>query len=83
MRMKHDPIGTGKRKSVNLSLDEGVIESARAAGVNMSKISEGALRREVQRIRDVQWQEDNREWIKANNAWVEKNGLPLERYRLF
>ena len=26
---------------------------------------------------------ENREWIDAHNAWVEKNGLPLERYRLF
>ena len=83
MRMKHDPIAVGKRKSVNLSIDVGVVEAAREAGVNLSQTSESALRREVQRIRDAQWQKDNREWIQANNRWVEENGLPLEKYRLF
>ena len=83
MRMKHDHISAGKRKSVNLSLDTGVVEAARGAGVNLSRISEAALRREVQRIRDAQWQDDNREWIEANNRWVETNGLPLEKYRMF
>ena len=83
MRMKHDRIGIGKRQSVNLSLDTGVVEAARESGVNMSQISEAALRREIQRIRDARWQDDNREWIEANNRWVEKNGLPLAKYRMF
>ena len=83
MRMKHEPVNAGRRKSVNLSLDTSVVDAARGAGVNLSRVSEAALRREVQRIRDAQWQDDNREWIKANNQWVEENGLPLENYRLF
>ena len=81
--MKHDHIRIGKRQSVNLSLDTGVVEAARGVGVNLSQISEEALSREVQRIRAAQWQEDNREWIEANNRWVEKNGLPLDKYRMF
>lgn len=78
-----DAIRVGKRRPVNLSLDTGVIDAARDAGVNLSQISEAALHREVQRIRDVRWQEDNRDWIEANNRWVEKNGLPLAKYRMF
>jgi antitoxin CcdA len=81
--MKHDPFTSGKRKSVNLSLDTGVVEAARAAGLNLSSVSEDALRTAARKARDAQWAEENRDWIAANNAWVEKNGLPLAKYRMF
>ena len=81
--MKHDLIATGKRKSVNLSIDTGIVAAAREAGVNLSQVSEAALRAAAQKVQDEKWQEDNREWIAANNAWVEKHGLPLEKYRMF
>lgn len=29
------------------------------------------------------WLTENNDSIAAHNAWVEKNGLPLEKYRLF
>jgi hypothetical protein len=29
------------------------------------------------------WLEENAEAIKSMNEWVEKNGLPLEKYRMF
>lgn len=29
------------------------------------------------------WQEENRDAIDGSNAWVAKNGLPLEKYRMF
>lgn len=29
------------------------------------------------------WLEENAEAIKSINEWVEKNGLPLEKYRMF
>lgn len=81
--MKHDPVASGKRKSVNLSLDTGIVEAARAAGINLSQVSEKAIREAAKAERDRQWQEENREWIEAHNRWVENNALPLEKYRLF
>jgi antitoxin CcdA len=81
--MRQDPIVSGKRKAVNLSLDTGIVEAARAAGLNLSQVSEEALRKATKAERDRRWQEDNREWIEANNAWVEENGLPLAKYRMF
>jgi antitoxin CcdA len=81
--MKHDPILSGKRKPVNLSIDTGVIEAAREAGINLSQTCEAALRDAAKIERDRRWKEDNREWAEAVNRWVEKNGLPLEKYRLF
>lgn len=81
--MKHDPIGTGKRKAVNLSLDTGVVAVARGAGVNLSQVSEAALRVAAKVALDARWREENREWIAAHRRWVEENELPLEKYRMF
>ncbi|MBO9714091.1 type II toxin-antitoxin system CcdA family antitoxin [Sphingomonas sp.] len=81
--MRHDSIGSGKRKPVNLSLDTGVVEAARAAGLNLSQVCEAALREASRKERERAWQEENREAIEANNAWVEKHGLPLAKYRMF
>ena len=83
MCMKHDPIASGKRKSVNLSLDTGVVDAAREAGINLSKACEAALREAAKVERDRRWKEDNREWAESVNRWVEENGLPLAKYRLF
>ncbi len=81
--MKHDPVASGKRKSVNLTMDSGIVAAARQAGVNLSQVSEAAVRKAWTEIRDAQWREENREWIESNNRWVEEHGLPLEKYRLF
>jgi antitoxin CcdA len=83
MRMRPDSIASGKRKPVNLSLDTGVVEAAREAGINLSQTCEAALRAAAKSERERRWQEENKDWIEANNAWVEKNGLPLARYRMF
>ncbi len=81
--MRHDPIASGKRKSVNMSIDTGVIAAARDAGINLSQVSEAALKAAAKAERDRRWKEDNRAWAESVNRWVEENGLPLERYRLF
>ncbi|WP_174286750.1 type II toxin-antitoxin system CcdA family antitoxin [Sphingomonas bacterium] len=81
--MKHDPIASGKRKSVNLSIDTGVVAAAREAGINLSQVSELALRAAAKVERDRRWREENREWAESVNRWVEEHGLPLEKYRLF
>lgn len=81
--MKHDPIASGKRKPVNLSIDTGVVAAAREAGINLSQVSEAAIRDAAKKERDRLWKEENRAAIEANNAWVEVHGLPLEKYRLF
>lgn len=81
--MKHDPDLSGARRPINLSLDTGIVAAAREVGLNLSRVSEAALRKATREARDAAWKRDNREWIEANNRWVEENGLPLEKYRLF
>lgn len=83
MRMKHDSIASGKRRPVNMSIDTGIVAAARDAGVNLSQVSEAALRRAASEARDTAWKEENRAWIDAHREWVEANELPLERYRMF
>lgn len=83
MRMKQDSISSGKRKPVNLSLDTGVVEAAREAGINLSQTCEAALRVAAKAERERQWQEENKHAIEAWNAWVEEHGLPLAQYRQF
>ena len=81
--MKHDPIASGKRKSVNMSIDTGIVAAAREAGVNLSQVSEAALRSAATAAFDAKWQEENREWIESHRTWVEENELPLDKYRMF
>jgi len=81
--MRHDPITSGKRKSVNMSIDTGVVAAAREAGVNLSQVSEAALRNAAKEALDAKWREENRGWIEAHHKWVEENELPLEKYRMF
>ena len=81
--MKHDPIASGKRKAVNVSIDTGVVAAARDVGLNLSQVCEAAIRQATKAEQDRRWQEENRAWAEACNKWVEENGLPLERYRMF
>lgn len=79
MRMRPDPIASGKRKLVNMSIDTGIVAAAREAGVNLSQASEEALSRAAKDARDAAWKEENKAWIDAHRSWVENNELPLER----
>ncbi len=81
--MKHDPIASGKRKAVNLSLDTGVVQTARDLGLNLSKISEDALRTATREARQRQWADDHRERIDAFAEWLDEHGMPFEDLRVF
>lgn len=62
---------------MNLSLDTGVVAAARKAGVNMSRVTEAALRVAIKTESERRWREENAGWIQAHNDWVEQNGIPL------
>ena len=81
--MKHDSIGSGKRKAVNVSLDTGVVAAARKAGLNLSQICEAALREASRKQREAQWKEENRAAMEGWNRWLGENGLPYADQRLW
>jgi len=75
--MRHETVPAGKRKAVNLSIDAEVLAAARAAGINMSRVTEQALRLATKHELEARWREENRAWIEAHNRWIEENGIPL------
>lgn len=80
--MKHDPIRTGKRKAVNVTIDTGVVAAAREVGLNLSRVTEEALRLAVKREEDRRWKERNRAAMEAWNDWLEENGMPYADLRV-
>lgn len=71
------------RVKVNLTLDAEVAETARALGLNMSRLAEAAIAEAAKAERNRQWRAENREAIETYAEEVAQNGLPLARYRSF
>jgi antitoxin CcdA len=71
------------RVKVNLTLDAEVAETARALGLNMSRLAEKAIAEATKAERNRLWREENR---AANAAYAEelaREGLPLAPFRTF
>jgi antitoxin CcdA len=81
--MKHERITSGKRKAVNLTLDTGVVATARELGLNLSQISEAALREATQQARERRWEEQHASRIDAFAAWLDEHGMPFEDLRVY
>ena len=75
-------LGIGRMK-VNLTLDAEVVKTARALGLNMSRLAEGAILEAARFERNRLWREENRAAIDAYTEEVAQNGLPLAQYRSF
>jgi antitoxin CcdA len=71
------------RTRVNLSIDETVVEEAKSAGINMSRVAEEAIAAAAKLERNRRWVEENREALEDYNRHVAEHGLPLEKYRTF
>ena len=80
--MKHGLVATRKRKPVNLSLDSGVVAAARDAGINLSRVTEDALRTAVKAEQERRWLEDHQDAISAFNDWYAREGDPLAELRV-
>ncbi len=80
MRIRDDYAGYGKR-ATNVSINEGLLEAARALDINLSATLEKALNAEVRLRRREQWLEENREAIAAYNAHVEEHGVFSPMFR--
>lgn len=64
----------GPKKATNLSLDAATIEKAKSMGLNLSKVVNELLEKEVRRIYRLQWAERNKVAIDAYNAKVDSEG---------
>lgn len=82
MRIHEDYAGYGKR-AANVSINQGLLEDAKALDINLSATLERALETEVRARKREQWLEENREAIEGYNAWVTEQGVfsPMFRKR--
>ncbi len=71
------------KKPVNLTLDAELLAEARELKINISAVAEDGVKQAVAKARAEAWKRENAEAIRSSNEWVEKNGLPLEKYRMF
>jgi antitoxin CcdA len=71
------------RIKVNLTLDAEVAETARALGLNMSRLAERAIAEATKVERNRLWREENRASIAAYGEEVARDGLPLAAFRSF
>ena len=82
MRIREDYAGYGKR-ATNVSINQGLLEEARALEINLSATLEKALEAEVRARKREKWLAENREAIAAYNAHVEEHGVFSDHARLF
>jgi antitoxin CcdA len=71
------------RKPTNLSLPSGLIDEARAFGLNLSQVCEQALRERVVQERERRWRTEHAGFVDAYNRTIADEGLPLEQHREF
>ena len=70
-----------KKRPINVSIDPQIAAEAKAAGLNLSRILEAALRAELKAKREAQWREENREAIEESNRYFAEHGSALDKYR--
>ena len=82
MRIREEYAGYGKR-ATNVSINQGLLDAAKALDINLSATLERALEAEVSARRREQWLEENREAIAAYNARILRDGLASDHVRAF
>ena len=80
MRIREDYAGYGKR-ATNVSINQGLLEEAKALEINLSATLEKALEAEVRARKRERWLAENREAIAAYNARVREHGVFSAMFR--
>lgn len=68
---------TSKRRPVNLTVREDVLDEAKSLQLNASKAAEAGIINAIKDARVQQWLEDSKVALKAHNSRVEKSGSLL------
>lgn len=82
MRIRDEYASYGKR-ATNVSINQGLLEDAKALEINLSATLERALDAEVRARKREKWLEENREAIAAYNARIERDGMLSDHVRAF
>lgn len=76
-------MGETVKKAVNLRIDKGLIDQAKAMRINLSRLLESSLEGVLRQKQQQMWMSDNREAIDAYNQRVEKRGVFSRGLRRF
>jgi antitoxin CcdA len=71
----------GRKRAVNVTVDEHVLAEARQLGLNLSQLLEDELRKRVTEERTRRFQEEHREAFDAHNRFIEKHGIWSAKHR--
>ena len=71
----------GRKRAVNVTVDEHVLADAKRFGLNLSKVLEDELRKRVTEEKTRRWQEEHKDVIDAHNRFIEKHGIFGEEFR--
>jgi antitoxin CcdA len=75
------PPKPGRKRAVNVTVDEHVLADAKQLGLNISQVLEDELRRRVKEEKTRRFQEEHREAIEAHNRFIEEHGIFGEEFR--
>lgn len=70
-------------QSVTMTLERGLLNQAREAGINLSATLTAALDAELRRYAAQKWQTENMEALAALNRFHEENDCFSDEYRTF
>ncbi|CNL85886.1 type II toxin-antitoxin system CcdA family antitoxin [Yersinia enterocolitica] len=70
-------------QSVTMTLERGLLNQAREAGINLSATLVAALDAELRRYAAQKWQTENMEALDALNRFHDENGCFSDEYRTF
>ncbi|MEM7643337.1 MAG: type II toxin-antitoxin system CcdA family antitoxin [Pseudomonadota bacterium] len=68
---------------MNLTIEKDVTAKARALGINMSQVAEEAIALAAKLERNRLWREEHKDALAEYQERIERDGLALEKYRLF
>lgn len=71
----------GKKRAVNVSVDESLLAEARDLKINLSQTLEEVLQGKVRDEKIRRFQEENREAFESYNRFIEEHGLWIDEYR--
>ncbi len=71
----------GRKRAVNLAIDEAILAEAKAQGINLSQTLEDELRRRTREKKIKRWQEENREALESYSELIKRAGIFGEEFR--
>ena len=72
-----------RKRRVNVSVDEGLLERAKRLKLNLSQVLEEGLAEAIRRREADEWLERNRAALDAYNDYVEKHRVFSDELRSF